>query len=84
MTQNYFTSRSNAQKIMRDNFYKRVSSTSDKEYIIDLYFNEKTSAAAFLKTYKYNVNKECDTLVEIFQNKAEAKAHYEYIADWLK
>jgi hypothetical protein len=84
MTRNYFTSKANAQETMRDNFYKRVKSFSDSSDLVVLYFNTTTSASAVLKTSKNNFNKECDTLVQIFESHEAGKYHFETVKNWMK
>lgn len=84
MTRNYFTSKATAQKTMKENSYKKVSSCSDSDYNVALYTNTMTGTSAVLKVYKHNVNKECDTLVKIFENKEEGKNYFEIIKGWIK
>lgn len=84
MAHNYFTSKATAQKTMKENSYKKVSSCSDNEYNVSLYENTLTGASAVLKVYKHNANKECDTFVEIFGNKEDGKSFFEAMKNWMK
>ena len=84
MTNSYFTSKAAAQKTMKENSYKKVSSRSDNDYNVAIYVNTLTEASAVLKVYKHNAAKERDTLVKIFENNEDGKNYFEIIKGWMK
>ena len=84
MAQSYFTSKATAQKTMKENSYKKVSSCSDNDYNVSLYVNVLTGASAVLKVYKHNADKESDTLVKIFENNEDGKNYFEIMKGWMK